>query len=58
VQAVFRGFTGDFLVVDLDAVDQVYKNEGIYSNPRYDSNRLGANIGYLAYGRKGTWLPF
>jgi hypothetical protein len=30
---------------NLNAVDQSYKNEGVYSNPRYDSNRLGANIG-------------
>jgi hypothetical protein len=30
---------------NLNAVDQSYKNEGIFSNPRYDSNRLGANIG-------------
>jgi hypothetical protein len=30
---------------DLNAVDQSFKNQGVYSNPRYDSNRLGANIG-------------
>jgi len=30
---------------NLNAVNQSYRNEGIYSNPRYDSNRLGANIG-------------
>ena len=30
---------------NLDAVDQAYKNIGVYSNPRYDNNRLGANIG-------------
>lgn len=30
---------------DLNAVDQSFKNSGVYSNPRYDQNRLGANIG-------------
>ncbi len=30
---------------NLNAVDQALKNGGVYSNPRYDQNRLGANIG-------------
>jgi hypothetical protein len=30
---------------NLNAVDQTAANSGIYSNPRFDSNRLGANIG-------------
>ncbi|HUA63809.1 MAG TPA: TonB-dependent receptor [Verrucomicrobiae bacterium] len=30
---------------DLNAIDQSYKNAGVYSLPRYDNNRLGANIG-------------
>jgi hypothetical protein len=30
---------------DLNAVDSVYAVQGITSNPRYDNNRLGANIG-------------
>jgi hypothetical protein len=29
----------------MDAVDQSYKNQGIYKNPRYDQNHLGANFG-------------
>ena len=30
---------------DMNAVDQTYKNQGIYSNPRYDSSHLGGNFG-------------
>ncbi|MGA7413741.1 MAG: carboxypeptidase regulatory-like domain-containing protein, partial [Bryobacteraceae bacterium] len=30
---------------DLNAVDSIYWVQGITSNPRYDNNRLGANIG-------------
>ena len=30
---------------NLNAVDQSLKNGGVYSNPRFDQNRLGANIG-------------
>jgi hypothetical protein len=30
---------------NLNAVDQSFANKGIYSNPRYDQNRLGANVG-------------
>ncbi len=30
---------------DLDAVDALEVHQGIYSNPRYDNNRLGATIG-------------
>jgi hypothetical protein len=41
---------------NLNAVDQVYKNEGIYSNPRFDSNRLGANIGAPII--KNKWFIF
>jgi hypothetical protein len=41
---------------NLDAVDQVYKNQGVYSNPRYDSNRLGANIGAPII--KNKWFIF
>ncbi len=29
----------------MNAVDQTYKNEGIFNNPRFDSNHLGANFG-------------
>ncbi len=29
----------------MDAVDQSYKNQGIYSNPRFDRSHLGANFG-------------
>lgn len=29
----------------LDALDQSFANQGIYSNPRYDNNRLGASVG-------------
>jgi hypothetical protein len=28
-----------------NAVDQSYKRQGIFENPRYDSNRMGINIG-------------
>jgi hypothetical protein len=30
---------------NLNALDQSFKNSGVYSIPRYDSNRLGANVG-------------
>lgn len=30
---------------NLNAVDQTYVNEGLTSNPRYDSNRYGATLG-------------
>ena len=30
---------------DLNAVDALEVHQGIYSNPRYDNNRLGATIG-------------
>jgi len=30
---------------DLNAVDAVYVHQGIFSNPRYDTNRLGGAIG-------------
>jgi hypothetical protein len=30
---------------NLNAVDAIYANQGIRSNPRYDQNRLGASIG-------------
>ena len=29
----------------MNAEDQAYKNEGIYTNPRFDRNHLGANFG-------------
>ena len=39
-------FTNEYLQNrDLNAVDQSLKNAGVYSNPRYDQSRLGANIG-------------
>ncbi len=30
---------------DLNALDQTFANQGIYSTPRYDNNRLGATVG-------------
>jgi hypothetical protein len=30
---------------NLNALDQTYKRQGIFSQPRYDQNRLGASIG-------------
>jgi Carboxypeptidase regulatory-like domain len=30
---------------NLNAIDQTFKNEGIYTLPRYDQNHLGANVG-------------
>ena len=30
---------------DMDAVDQTYKNQGIFNNPRFDRSHLGANFG-------------
>ena len=30
---------------NLNAVDQLLANQGVYSNPRYDQNRLGATFG-------------
>jgi hypothetical protein len=30
---------------NLNAMDQLYKNQGFTENPRYDQNRLGANFG-------------
>ena len=42
----FHGLLYDYMRNrDLNALDQVYKNQGILSNPRYDQNRLGANFG-------------
>ena len=42
----FHGLLYDYLRNrDLNALDQVYKNQGFTSNPRYDQNRLGANFG-------------
>ncbi len=42
----FHGSIYDYLQNrKLNAVDQVSRNQGIFSNPRYDSNRLGATIG-------------
>lgn len=34
-----------FINRNLEAVDQNYKRQGILTNPRYDYNRLGANVG-------------
>ena len=42
----FHGMLYDYLQNrSFDAVDQLYANQGITSNPRYDNNRLGANFG-------------
>ena len=42
----FHGTMYDYLQNrNLDAVDQSLANQGIYKNPRFDSNRLGATIG-------------
>jgi len=30
---------------NMNAVDALYRNQGIFSNPRFDQNRLGASIG-------------
>ncbi len=42
----FHGSVYDYLRNrDLNALDQSYARQGIFSNPRYDQNRLGANVG-------------
>ena len=42
----FHGTVYDYLRNrDLNALDQAFARQGILSNPRYDQNRLGANVG-------------
>ncbi len=42
----FHGGIYDYLQNrNLNAVDQVSRNQGIFKNPRYDQNRLGATFG-------------
>ena len=42
----YHGMLYDYLQNrKLNAVDQTYANIGVYSNPRYDQNRLGINTG-------------
>lgn len=41
---------------DLNAIDQAFANQGIYSTPRYDQSRLGGNFGGPI--RKDKWFFF
>jgi hypothetical protein len=42
----FHGGVYDYLQNrNLDAIDQVFQNQGITKNPRYDQNRLGGEVG-------------
>ena len=42
----FHGQIYDYLRNrDLNAVDQTFANQGVYTNPRYDQNRLGGDFG-------------
>ncbi|HLI83646.1 MAG TPA: carboxypeptidase regulatory-like domain-containing protein [Bryobacteraceae bacterium] len=42
----YHGTVYDYLQNrNLNAIDQSFKNEGIYTLPRYDQNNLGANVG-------------
>jgi len=42
----FHGMLYDYLQNrNLNAIDQIFQNQGVTSNPRFDLNRLGANFG-------------
>ncbi|MDQ1472930.1 MAG: hypothetical protein QOJ99_4410 [Bryobacterales bacterium] len=49
VKSGTNGFHGSafeyFINRNLNAIDQLYQNQGITKNPRYDQNRFGGNIG-------------